>query len=136
MKDLNTYVCIGRLTKDAEIHNFDNDNGVLQYTVAVNTTKKVDGKFVDEGNFFDVRTYGKTNYLSKMNEMLVKGKQVCVEGYLKQDHWEKDGKKNSKIVIISEHVQLCGGGAKSDGNNDAGFQEDLPYSDQSGPIPF
>ena len=136
MKDLNHYVCIGRLVKDAELHNFDNANGVLQYTLAVNTTKKVDGKFVDEGNFFDIKTYGKTEYVSKMNELLIKGKQVCVEGFLRQDHWEKDGKKNSKVVIVSEHVQLCGGSSKNNEASDAGFQEDLPYSDDSEQIPF
>ena len=40
---------------------------------------------------------------------LIKGKQVAIEGHLQQQRWEKDGQKFSKIVIIADNVELCGG---------------------------
>lgn len=135
MKDLNHVIEIGRLVKDAEVHKFDENNGVMQFTIAVNTSSKKDGQFVDVANFFNCRSYGSNTYLDKMSAMMIKGTQVAVDGYLKQDHWEKDGKKNSAVLIIAEQLQLCGG--KKTGSSD-GFPEDIPYEDagQQKDIPF
>ena len=49
-----------------------------------------------------------------MKQYLVKGKQIAVVGHLKQDRWEKDGQKFSKVSIVAEEVQLLGG--KGDGD--------------------
>lgn len=44
-----------------------------------------------------------------LKQYLVKGKSVAVEGILKQDRWEKDGQKHSRVRIIAESLQLLGG---------------------------
>ena len=49
---------------------------------------------------------------------LVKGQKIAVDGYLKQDRWEKDGQKFSKIQIVANSVQLLGG--RSDSSQSAG----------------
>ena len=43
----------------------------------------------------------------------MKGKQIAIDGYLKQDRWEKDGQKMSKVSVVANNVQLLGG--KGDG---------------------
>lgn len=131
MKDINTSTLIGRLTKDAELHMFSEETGVIQFTLAFNTTTKKDGKFEDVANFIKCKHFGKN--MSKLNEMLTKGKQVSVSGYLAQESWEKDGHKNSTILIIAEDIQLLGGGKasseSSQGSQEAynDFQEDCPF---------
>jgi single-strand DNA-binding protein len=40
-----------------------------------------------------------------------------IEGRLKLDTWEKDGKKNSKLRVVGERMQLLG--SKSGGGGDA-----------------
>ena len=42
------------------------------------------------------------------SEYLSKGSPVLVEGRLKLDTWEKDGKKNSKLRVVGEKMQLLG----------------------------
>ena len=69
---------------------------------------------------------------------LTKGKQIAVDGYLKQDRWEKDGKTSSRVVIHANSVQLMGS-SKSDGNSETNggasrFQprNDVPQMQNSG----
>lgn len=134
MKDVNSVIEIGRLVKDAELKKFNEENGVIQFCIAVNTTTKKDGQYTDVANFFNVKRYGKN--LDKLTSMLVKGKQVAVSGYLQQDRWETDGKKNSAIVIVAEDLELLGGGNSNNAvsSSTEGFHEDLPYD--NGDCPF
>jgi single-strand DNA-binding protein len=41
-----------------------------------------------------------------------------IEGRLKLDTWEKDGKKNSKLRVVGEKMQLLG--SKGDGQRSGG----------------
>ena len=43
--------------------------------------------------------------------------QIAVEGHLKQDRWEKDGQKFSKVALVADNIQLLGG--KNDGGSSA-----------------
>lgn len=137
MKDINSVTEVGRLTADAELHTFENGNGVVQFTIAVNTSKKEGDKFVDEGNFFTVKYYGKN--LEKFTSYLTKGKQICVDGFLKQDKWQKDGKTNSLVYIVATAIQLCSSGKASEQTSqssnspedfkgeESNFPEDVPF---------
>ena len=129
MTDLNHIVLIGRLTKDcgADERSFSfvgNGTAKAVVSLAVNRSVKKGDNWEDEVSYFDVTIWGKMAENLKPN--LVKGKQICVEGYLKQDRWEKDGQKKSRININAEKVQLLGGGNNQ--QNDSGFPEDNPFS--------
>ena len=122
MTDLNHIVLIGRLTKDcgADERSFSyvgNGTAKAVVSLAVNRSVKKGEKWEDEVSFFDVTIWGKMAENLKPN--LVKGKQICIEGYLKQDRWEKDGKKESRVNITAEKVQLLGGGKNQ--QNDGGY---------------
>lgn len=106
MTDLNNVVMIGNLVKDVEISKmFENyTKGVI--TIAVNRTRKNGEKWVEDVNFFDVTIWGKT--AENLQPYLVKGQKVAVDGYLKQDRWEKDGQKFSRIFIVADNIQLIG----------------------------
>ena len=114
--DLNHIVLIGRITRDlgADERSFGyvgNGQARANVSIAVNRSHKSGEQYVEEANFFDVTIWGKT--AENLKPYLTKGKQICVDGYLKQDRWEKDGQKFSKVSIVANNVQLLGG--KSDG---------------------
>ena len=128
MTDLNDVILIGRITKDcgADERSFSfvgNGTAKAVVSLAVNRSVKKGDSWEDEVSYIDCEIWGKT--AENLKDKLVKGKQVCIHGYLKQDRWEKDGRKQSRLKIVAETVQLLGGGNKG-GNNqqdDGGYGE-------------
>lgn len=110
--DLNSVILIGRLTRDAELTYLQSGSAVANLSVAVNRNRKEGEQWISEVNYFDVSLFGKS--AENLKQYLLKGKQIAVQGALKQDRWEKDGQKFSKIRIIANNVELLGG--RSDGN--------------------
>lgn len=140
MADLNNYSVIGRMTRDLDDRAFgytQNGKARLNISIAVN-----DGYGDNEyTSYFDVVIWGKT--AENIKPYLGRGKQLCINGRLRQDRWEKDGQKNSRVCIVAETVQLLGGRDNSAGTggnyqqpaqqqapayNDGGdFSEDIPF---------
>ena len=124
MTDLNHVVLIGRLTQDlgSDERSFGyvgNGQARANVSIAVNRSKKNGDQWVDEVNYFNITIWGKT--AENLKPYLTKGKQICVEGHLKQDRWEKDGQKQSRVTIVADQVQLLGGrGDNSQGSGSAG----------------
>jgi len=114
MADLNHVVLIGRLTRDAELKYTAGGQAVCKFSLAVNRRRKNGDQWVEEGNFFDVVLWGRAG--EAINQYLVKGKQIAVDGELRQDRWEQDGQSRSKVEIMANNVQLLGGGNASSGN--------------------
>lgn len=115
MVDLNTVVIIGRLTRDlntAEPREYSvTPNGQYRanVSVAVNSRKRNGDQWIDEANYFDVTIWGKT--AENLHPFLKKGKQIAVEGFLKQDRWvdSTTGQNRSKVYIVANNVHLLGG---------------------------
>ena len=112
MTDLNHVVIIGRLTRDlgTDERSFGyvaNGQARANVSIAVNRSKKSGEEWVDEVSYFDVTIWGKT--AENLKPYLTKGKQIAVDGYLKQDRWEKDGQIMSRVSIVANNVQLLGG---------------------------
>jgi single-strand DNA-binding protein len=114
MADINHVVLVGRLTRDAELKYTANGQAVCKFSVAVNRRRKNGDQWVDEANFFDIVLWGRQG--ESLNQYLVKGKMVGVEGELRQDRWEQDGQNRSKVEIVAANIQLLGGGAGSGGS--------------------
>ena len=149
MTDLNKVYLTGRLTQDlgSDERSFGyvgNGQARANISIAVNRSKKNGDKWVDEANFFSVTIWGRT--AENLKPYLKKGKSITIEGYLKQDRWEKDGQKQSRIGIVAENVWLNGGRDNSSPNanerpqqppqaNGSGFstdtggdfKEDIPF---------
>ncbi len=120
MTDLNHVVLIGRLTQDlgTDERSFGyvgNGQARANVSIAVNRSKKSGDEWIDEVSYFNITIWGKT--AENLKPYLTKGKQICVEGHLKQDRWEKEGKKESRITIIADQVQLLGGKSEGGSNN-------------------
>lgn len=106
MADVNHVILIGRLTRDAELKYTSGGMAVCKFALAVNKRRKQGEQWIEECNFFDIVAWGKSG--ESLNQYLVKGKQVAVEGELHQNRWEQDGQPRSKVEINANNVQLLG----------------------------
>ncbi|MDR1306946.1 MAG: single-stranded DNA-binding protein [Treponema sp.] len=133
MADLNHVVLIGRLTRDAELKYTANGQAVCKFSVAVNRRRKSGEQWVDEPNFFDVVLWGRQG--ETLNQYLVKGKQVGVDGELRQDRWEQDGQNRSRVEIVAANLQLLGGGASGGASSSYGGASNTGGSYNNGGAP-
>ncbi|MDR0316147.1 MAG: single-stranded DNA-binding protein [Treponema sp.] len=115
MADLNHVVLIGRLTRDAELKYTANGQAVCKFSIAVNRRRKNGDQWEDEANFFDIVVWGRQG--ESLNQYLVKGKMVGVDGELRQDRWQQDGQNRSKVEIVANYLQLLGGGSGGSGGS-------------------
>ncbi len=113
MADVNHVVLIGRLTRDAELKFTAGGMGVCKFSIAVNRRSRSGDQWTDEAHFFEITLFGKAG--EAINQYLVKGKQIAVDGELRQDRWEKDGQNHSKVYVVANNVQLLGGGSGGSG---------------------
>ena len=106
MRDHNHVSIIGRLAQNAEIRYTTANLAVCQIRLAVSRTKKTgDGQYQDEGNFFNVAIFGE--YARKMQPHLTQGKQILVDGELRQQTWQDDsGKNRSAVTIVGNFLQF------------------------------
>jgi single-strand DNA-binding protein len=109
MADINHVVLVGRLTRNAELKYTNSGGAVSKFGIAINQRRKKDDQWVDEAHFFDVVVWGKT--AESLNQYLVKGKQVGIEGQLRQSRWEQDGQARSRVEISATNVMLLGSGS-------------------------
>lgn len=135
MSDTNTVVLEGRLTRSAELKYGKNNNAVVTFSIANNESiKNADGKWDSIPNFFDCVMFGK--YAESMSKHLTKGRSINVTGRLKQDRWEKDGQKMSKVTVRVMDVSLGPINTvkpESSGSTDFPPADDQPF-DESGNV--
>jgi len=122
MADINHVVLVGRLTRDAELKYTAGGQAVCKFSIAVNRRKKNGDQWEDEANFFDIVLWGKQG--ESLQNYLVKGKMIGVDGELRQDRWQQDGQNRSKVEIIANYIQLLGGGGGASGGSSGGDRND------------
>lgn len=105
MSDINSVVLCGRVTRDAEVRYTSGGMAVSEISVAVNRWAG-QGK-QEEVSFFEVSIWGKT--AEALVQYLTKGRQIVVQGELRQERWEQDGQKRSKVRVNANNIQLVGG---------------------------
>ncbi|MDR0683830.1 MAG: single-stranded DNA-binding protein [Spirochaetaceae bacterium] len=118
MADLNHVSLIGRLTRDAEYKVLPSGQAVCNFSIAVNRRRKNGDNWEDEANYFDIVLWGKQ--ADSLNRYLIKGKQIGIDGELRQDRWQQEGQNRSKVVISAINVQLLGGGPGQSGAGGGG----------------
>lgn len=102
---MNQVHLMGNLTRDVETRNTTNGHTVANFTVAVN------GPFSRGDNqdvaFIDCEAWNKTADI--ILQYFRKGDRIIVHGALKQDTWEKDGQKRSKLKLVVNSFDFAGG---------------------------
>lgn len=108
MASFNRVILMGNLTRDVELRYTPSNMAVTDIGLAVNDKRKnAQGEWIEETTFVDVTLWGRTAEIA--SQYLTKGQPVLIEGRLKLDTWEKDGKKNSKLRVVGENMRLLGG---------------------------
>jgi single-strand DNA-binding protein len=138
MNSINSVTFVGNLTRDAELSYTNSGFAISKMSIAINRSKKVNDSWEDETSYFDLVGLGKR--FESLQQYLTRGSKVAVECHAKQERWEKDGQKRSKVVFVIDNIELVGG--KSDtnqakqvdnnskpfpSNNGGGFEDDIPF---------
>ena len=126
--DLNSVFLIGRLTRDVELTYLQSGSAVARFSLAVNRSTKSGDQWVDEASYFDVSLYGKQ--AESLKQYLLKGKQIGVQGSLKQDRWEdqQTGQKRSFVKIVANDIQLLTPKDKNQASgSDSGYGDEASY---------
>jgi len=118
MNDFNIVTLISRIVKDAELTYTKSGTALCKFAIASNSYQGKDKD--DYVSFFDIVLWGKQG--EALNPYLKRGQQVGVAGSLRQDRWETDGNKRSRVNIVANNIQLLGG--KKDSNNQ---KENKPF---------
>ncbi len=104
MNNLNSVLLEGHLTRDPELRYTSKGTAVCSFSIGCNRSYKQDEQRQQEVSFFDITTWSRLAEICA--EYLVKGRGVRVVGRLKQERWEDDGQRRSKIAVIAEHVEF------------------------------
>lgn len=122
--DINNVLEIGRVTRDAELKYTNGGMAILAGSIAVNHRGNKDG--AQESSFFDFKLFGK--FAETMAPFMVKGQQVALKGYLKQQRWkDNEGQNHSRIEIIADELELLGGKKQEQGGS--GYNSGDGYGD-------
>jgi single-strand DNA-binding protein len=143
MGSVNKVILVGNLGRDAEVRHTPGGQAVATLNLA--TTEQWndrEGQRQEKTEWHRVVLWGKP--AESLQQYLVKGKQIYVEGRLQTRQWDdKDGNKRYTTEIKADRITLLGGGGgggaartteRSDFGGDAPPREpaDIPEDD----IPF
>lgn len=131
MTDLNSIVLVGRITQEVSEQDFgyiSTGTAKLTLHIANNESRKKGDNWEDVTSYFDVVYWGKP--AENIKAKIRKGLLLGISGRIKQDRWEKDGQKKSKIYINADSIQILEKVQKADNGstNNGGFQEDIPWN--------
>lgn len=108
MATYNRVILVGNLTRDIELRYTPAGTAVADIALAVNERRKAaSGEWVEEVTFVDITMWGRTAEVA--SEYLGKGSPILVEGRLRQERWESEGKKRSKLKVVCERMQMLSG---------------------------
>ena len=122
----------GRLGKEPEIVSPNgSEYSVIKFSVANNdeSKKNADGTWDNVTSWFEVEYW--TKKPQPWLQKLAKGVEVCLECTIKQNRWEKDGKKDSRIIFVVNKFPVIVGARTDTPAPPASMPED-----NEDPIPF
>lgn len=132
MADVNRVIEIGHLTRDEELTYTPGGMAIGKVSIAINRRVKKGQDWVDEANYFDVVIFGKQ--AEALKRFLTKGKQIAVDGFLKQERWQdqQTGQTRSAVKIVANDIQLLGGKDGGSSQNNGGYDDGSAGYDPDG----
>jgi single-strand DNA-binding protein len=131
MSSVNKVLLIGNVGRDPEVRTTTKGVKVVNFSMATQRrVKQKDDKWESLTDWHNITAYAKSAEICE--NYVFKGKQIYIEGSLRTDSWEKDGKKHSKTVVVANNIQLLG--KKESDKKEAPAPAKTDYSDED--IPF
>ena len=123
---LNSVNIMGNLTRDPELKYTNSGKSVCNLSIANNRVYTKSGEKVTEVSYFDIEVWGVI--AENCVKFLSKGSGIIVEGRLKQDRWDKDGKTQSRVRIAANNIHFLpkrgsGNQEPSSNKNEESFAE-------------
>lgn len=112
--DFNKVILTGNLVRDPETKFAASGTQITEFTLAVNGSN-------DVVSYIDCVAFDKTASLAA--EYLTKGSPILLEGYLKQERWEHEGQKRSRIRVTVYSMKFLGKASGSDNGSFATHNE-------------
>lgn len=109
---INNVVLAGNTTEDPEIRSTTTGKKIASFRLAVNNPLNDKDTLFIKVDTWEKQAEFVGNYVKK-------GSSVSVIGRLKLETWEKDGRKNSAVIVVADRVNFVGGKKK-----DAAASED------------
>lgn len=113
---MNKVILIGRLTRDPEIKNLNDDKKVCRLTLAVDRVRKSE-RDTETADFIPIIAWNKlADVLSKYT---VKGSKILVAGRLQLRKWEDDnGNNHISTEVIAQEIELLDYKKSNNQNNE------------------
>ncbi|HKK83240.1 MAG TPA: single-stranded DNA-binding protein [Atribacterota bacterium] len=104
--DLNSFVGIGRLTRDPELRYTPSGTAVCKFGLAVNRSfRNQEGNNVEDTLFINVSSWGRQ--AEHCSQFLKKGRRVAINGELRSNSWQdREGNKRVTYEINARSVQF------------------------------
>ena len=105
MSNINSVVISGNLVADCEKAKAG-ETPLITFTIASNEYRRNNQTQEADSyaNFIECTMFGKR--VQSLAKYMVKGTKLVVLGHLRQQRWEKDGEKRSKLGVIVEEVEI------------------------------
>ena len=113
---LNQVILVGRLTKDLEVKELDDDKKVCNLTLAIpRSFKNAEGVY--ETDFINCALWG--NVAENTAEYCKKGDIVGIKGRLQSDSFEReDGNKEYRTQVMAEKVTFLSANKEKENERD------------------
>ncbi len=106
MTNSNFVFFVGRVVADATLEQ-KGDLFISKFCVVVNRdVHKENGEKISAPNFINLTIFDK--FAQKTSPNLLKGKQVCVSGHLKENKWTDEKGNHSKLVVVVDKLEFLG----------------------------
>ena len=129
---MNKVILLGRLVKDPEVRNTQNNTMVCSFSLAVNRRFKQEGQ--PDADFINIVAWNKTaEFVAKY---FTKGQQVAVVGRIQTRSYDNsEGKKVYVTEVVAEEVHFAE--SKRQDNN-SGFEpvEEFTPAQEGEKLPF
>src|SRR6266508_1685664 len=137
MSSFNKITIVGYLGRDPEIRYTPQGTAVCNVSVATTERRKnVTGEYEDHTTWFRVTFWNRQAELA--NEYLAKGRQVYIEGRLRQEEYtDREGVRRTSLVVTATEMQFLGrrDDSAQQASADAGLGMDEEAEEVAKPAP-
>jgi single-strand DNA-binding protein len=102
---MSNYLSItANLTRDPVLRFTPSGTATVEVGIADNRRyfNRQTQEWVEETSYFDVEAWG--DLAEHVAQSYTQGSRVTVTGRIRQERWEKDGQKRSKVLIVADEV--------------------------------
>lgn len=101
---MNTWVGVGRLTRDPELRYTQSGKEVASFTLAIDRRRSADGK--QQADFIPCIAWEKTAEV--ISQYATKGQKIAIEGRIQTRSYEaQDGSKRYVTEVVVQSMEFC-----------------------------